>query len=94
MRENGEKPPTRGYDKQHADDERERDDPAARADAFFASRRDDKGDILEGLFAKAVVERRRQQLEQLDRHKQNGAGGEPGETPGPPGSVKVSIRPS
>jgi hypothetical protein len=87
MRENGEKPPTRGYDKQHADDERERDDPATRADAFFASRRDEKGDILEGLFAKAVVERRRQQLEQLDRHKQNGAGGEPGETPGPPGSV-------
>jgi hypothetical protein len=81
MRENHN--PTAGdHDAGHNGRKRERDDPAARADAFFETRRDEKGEILEGLFAKAVVERRRQELERL-----SGAGDEHAGTPGPAGSV-------
>lgn len=64
--------------------EREGDDPAARAEAFFETRRNADGEVLSGLYAQAVVERRRQERAQRDASE---PGEEPGGTPGPPGSV-------
>jgi hypothetical protein len=64
---------------------RERDDPGARAEWWLASRRDEQGDVLHGAFAKAVARRRTLQRELHARARDDG--GEPGGTPGGPGSV-------
>lgn len=56
------------------------DDVEARNDWFFSSRRDEKGKVLDRLFAKAVVQRRK-----AERRQRKGE--TPAETPGPAGSV-------